>query len=391
MLKIEATILKWIEEKIWIFAFIAFSIIGIAVRYALRDVQSPDYEIFLSRWYDEIKNAGGVNALGTQVGNYSMPYQTIIYLLTCLPIDSLYAYKLVSCIFDSALVFQLSGNDKVQNACIAYALTLLSPVVVLNSAAWAQCDAIYVFFCIASVMALINDKYALAFILYGLAFAFKLQAIFLFPFLIIFYCLKKKFSVFYFFYTVLAMILSSLPNLLVGRGVKDLYHIYRKQAKQYYLIHMNYPSFWAVLNRSGEASDYIAYKWMAIWITIAVLGFLMVMIWKNKIEMNRKNSIYVAFISVYTCVLFLPVMHERYGFCYEILAIIILFFNKKTIIPMFLIMFLSCSTYGHYLFGTEIDLRCLGVINTAVYMVYCYLLWRDAKVNGEEKSDIRHS
>ena len=201
MLKIEKTILKWIEDRIWIFAFIGFSIIGIAVRYTIRDVQSPDYVGFLSLWYDEIKNAGGMKALGYQVGNYSMAYQTLIALLTYLPIDSLYAYKLLSCLFDfglsilvANLVYQLTSNNKLQSSCIAYALTLLSPIVILNSGAWAQCDAIYVFFCVASIMAVIKEKYALTFILFGVALAFKLQAIFLLPFFIVYYCIILLFG-----------------------------------------------------------------------------------------------------------------------------------------------------------------------------------------------------
>ena len=128
-------------------------------------------------------------------------------------------------------------------------------------------------------------------------------------------------------------------------------------------------------------SDYEAYKWMAILLTVAILGFIVVMIWNGKLELNSKNTISVAFILLYTCVLFLPLMHERYGFCYEILAIIILFLNKKTAIPFSLLLFLSCSTYGHYLFGMGIDLRFLGVINTGVYIWYSYLLWQEVKRN----------
>lgn len=392
MLKIEEKIIKWIEGRIWIFAFIAVSVIGILVRFVLRDIQSPDYVGFLSNWYEEIKNAASTNALRYQVGNYSMPYQTLILMLTHFSLDSLYAYKLVSSFFDfglailvAVLACQMTTHNKLQSACIAYALTLLSPIVVLNSAAWAQCDALYVFFCIASIMALIHDKYFVTFFLYGVALAFKLQAIFLFPFFVVVYCIKKRFSILYFLNIILAMILCNLPNLLVGRNIKEIYWIYKKQAKQYYFMHMNYPSFWAVMNKTGVVPEYNAYKWMAILLTIAILGSLVVMIWRSKIELNHRNTLSIAFLLVYTCVLFLPAMHERYGFCYEVLAIIIVFFNKKTLLPFIFLLFLSCSTYGHYLFQTEINLSFLGAINTVVYIVYCYLLWKDAKMNTLEK------
>lgn len=234
-------------------------------------------------------------------------------------------------------------------------------------------------------MALIKNKYALTFVLYGVAFAFKLQSIFLAPFFVVVYCVKRKFSILNFLYIVVSMVMCSLPNLLVGRSIKEIYSIYNTQARQYYLLQMNYPSFWAILTKSGEASDYFAYKTMAILLTVAILGFWAVVIWKSKIELNDKNTISIAFLLVYTCVLFLPTMHERYGFCYEILAIVILFYVKKTFVPMLLLMFLSCSTYGKYLFGSQTDVGILAVINVGVYFVYCYLLWRDVMENEEKR------
>lgn len=393
MIALERKLLEWIESKIYLFTIIAITILAFFVRFKLKDYVSPDYQSFLSLWYNLIKENGGLSGLNTQVGNYNMLYQFMIALMTYLPLPSLYAYKLLSCIFDFGLAIivavitrQLSYTNHKWNACLAYAITILSPCVFLNSAAWAQCDAIYTFFAVAAVLTFLKDKYNLTFILYGLALAFKLQAIFLLPFFIFAYFVKKKFSMLYFLWIPITMIATSIPCLIAGRGIKEIYYVYRKQVDQYVVVQMNYPSFWTIFNSEQYTGDYESFKWMAISIAVAVLGILMVLLIAEKAKINNKVLMYLSFLFTYTCVLFLPAMHERYGFSYEILAIPLIFINKRTI-PLFLsLMYLTSSTYGHYLYRTEIDIRTLGIINTITYILYCYVLWKDLKqetVKGE--------
>lgn len=66
------------------------------------DFQSDDFNSFLNSWWSIIK-LNDFTGLATQVGNYNIPYQVIIYLMTLLPLNALYAYKIVSIIFDFVL------------------------------------------------------------------------------------------------------------------------------------------------------------------------------------------------------------------------------------------------------------------------------------------------
>lgn len=76
--------------------------------------------------------------------------------------------------------------------------------------------------------------------------------------------------------------------------------------------------------------------------------------------------------------MFLPGMHERYGFMYEILAIVIAFLIPKTIIPAVLLLCLSLITYGSNLvYNLEIH-PVMGIANFAVYLVYIYHFYKDA-------------
>ena len=67
-------------------------------------------------------------------------------------------------------------------------------------------------------------------------------------------------------------------------------------------------------------------------------------------------------------------MHERYGYLYEILAILIAFVDRKTIIPCVVLNMVSLITYSTYLYGVSYDARILGCINGLVYLAYVVML-----------------
>lgn len=391
MYRFEQKIIEWIESKLYIFAFVAVTMIGFYIRYGLRDFESLDYLGFCATWYDEIKENGGLKGLGIQVSdcNYNMLYQFLIAVLTHIPINSLHAYKILSCIFDfggavvvALMVKHFAKEQAMAKIFMAYAVAFLSPLVFLNSAAWAQCDAIYTFFIIACLLALLKDKPALAFIMYGLAFSFKLQAILFLPFLLFVYFARKKFSALHFGWIPLVMVVTSIPCLIAGRSVKELYWIYAGQTGEYFFTHMNYPSFWVLIHDRVYCQNWDAFHSMAMGMTVAVLGVLMVLMLAYKVDLTGKNMLYAAFLLTYAAVLFLPAMHERYGYIYEILAIVIAVVNKKTIPLLAALFYMSGCTYGHYLYETEVNMPVLSLINTATFLLYCYICGREMKGNG---------
>ena len=92
---------------------------------------------------------------------------------------------------------------------MAYAVVLFLPVVFLNSAVWAQCDSIYTSFCVMSFYFLLRGRGRLSMALYGVAFSFKLQAVFFAPAAVVFFLKGRlKFSDLLFF--VLAYFLCAL-------------------------------------------------------------------------------------------------------------------------------------------------------------------------------------
>ena len=147
MNSIERKILEKIEKYLPEIVFVVVTIIGFFMRFQLRTIVSGDAHTCLMPWYHEIAD----NGLYTQVGDYSMLYQFIIWIMTRFPaIPNLFAFKAFSCLFDYAtaifaalIVARMGIADKRWSSVLTYALILICPPGWVDSAAWAQCDSIY--------------------------------------------------------------------------------------------------------------------------------------------------------------------------------------------------------------------------------------------------------
>ena len=384
MSKFEQKIIDILIANRILFFLCMVTILSLFIRFCYRDFISIDAEGFLLPWYDEIKEKG-INSLASQVGDYNILYQFIIYVFTLLPIKSLYAYKLLSVIFDYALAiivsFLMVDDKKGQKLDLlksykfaeVYCVVLFSPIVFLNSSCWAQCDSIYTFFVFAALYSYNKEKYGMMFMLLGMAFSFKFQTIFILPFLLILYVMQKRFSLAYFFIIPLTLVVSALPGIIMGRSIMDPFSIYMNQTGTYNTISLNYNSFWNIIGGwSGGESDFAEFKIMAVVFTTTILGGILMKVISSNYSLDLYGLILLLHITTYTCILFLPTMHERYGFIYEITAILLVFFDKRFFFYGVGVILLSCMTYGYFLFGVEYPSLIMSIFNVALYCGYVY-------------------
>ena len=172
-------------------AYVAVALAAVAVRWAFVDFQSGDFVAFLSRWWSYIEQHGHLAALADgSFSNYNTPYLVLLALATYLPVRAIAAIKAISIAFDvllavtaSRLVAAIRPRSE-WLPFVAFAIVALLPTVVMNSGVWAQCDSIYATFCLASLVCLVRGRPWAASAWFGVAFAFKLQAIFLLPVLV---------------------------------------------------------------------------------------------------------------------------------------------------------------------------------------------------------------
>ncbi len=352
--KIDFYIKKYVRENKYELFIIIISIAAIFIRFMFFNVVSGDYKYFLSGWFDTLKDNGGIFAIKDHIGNYTAPYMFILAILTYIPIKSLYTIKIVSIIFDfiaafvaARIVYKLCKNEekaKFFSVC-TYATILFSPTVILNSAAWGQCDIIYTTFVLISLYFLFDKKYTKAFIFLGIAFSFKLQTIFILPLYIILYLKDDDISILNFFMIPIAVFIINIPALLLGRSIITLVSQYMTQVGQYKELTMNLtniytfvPDYYKLLSTAG------------ILFTIFLFIMLTMFVITYKFKMNNKIILQIAILSILICNYFLPSMHERYIFMAGILGIIYFFVDRrKWYIPLGIIS-ISFFCYVNYLF-----------------------------------------
>lgn len=337
---------------------LGISLIGGILRYWLRDDISGDYKSFLEPWYELIQQRGW-KALGEQIGDYNLPYQTWILLMTCLPMKPLYAYKLVSCIFDfflaaiaGKIVGELEGSKT--GEVVAYGAVLIFPQVWIDSAHWAQCDSIYTFWIFLSLFLYLKERYSVSFFIFGIALSFKLQAIFVLPFFLMVWLIWDCHRFRQFFWAVPGFYVFCVPAILCGRKWTDPLNVYMNQTTEYSAVRFNFPSFWGILFPAGTHSDW---NKTAVLLTAGILvagawRLLILREWGKTVVSTDKSVTNFGEMKcrlmrlcawcIWTCVLFLPNMHERYAYSLDILLLVSFFtMSKNRDIPAIGICWLS--------------------------------------------------
>ena len=383
--KIEDTLIEFCRKHSLEILFGLTIVISLIIKQKFLYYESNDYKEFLSNWMETIRQNGGLLTLKNSIGNYNAPYLIIMAILSYLPIDDLIAIKIVSIIFDyiisvvvMLIIYELFKNDKKKHiyALIGFVITSLLPTVVLNSSAWAQCDSIYTAFALLSILFLIKEKNIKAFIFLGVAFSFKLQAIFLLPIFIFVYLSKKNFSLLNFFIIPVTNIVMCLPAIIVGKPIGDCFLVYLEQTKDFsQFIAMNFPSAYSIFMNTEGGSNLISntienLDTFGTYFTIFCFIIVAFIFINKKIKLNNKLIIKITLLSIMFATFMLPHMHDRYLYMADVISIIYLIIEpKKFYIPLG-INFASLYTYIEYLTGTHAIPMYLVSIMFAV-IIFC--------------------
>ena len=376
----EKRFLNHLEELKELIYFLVITLFAIIARISAKDYISVDANIFLLPWYDEIKAGGGIIALKNQIGDYGVPYQFLIALMTYIPVKPLYTYKTLSCFFDFGLALvgakfaALLANNKSKGLFLkAYGALLFLPTIIMNSAIWAQCDAMYTFFVILALYHLYKGRSVTAFLCWGIALALKLQAIFVVPFIIYCWVKERKFSIWGGGISLLTNYIMYIPGFIMGRSFLTPFSIYAKQAGIYRDMYLNFPSFWVLFG-----NDYANLKMIAILLTIGILGTGLFILMDSNIKIEEPQQFIKLLIwSLWACVLFLPSMHERYAYLLDTVLLISIFVDRRQCKYAVAAILCSILTYSRYLWGNPTDLKKLGIAYTIAFLHYSYMLYQE--------------
>jgi Gpi18-like mannosyltransferase len=387
-------------------------LLAIALRVALYPIETGDYTIFLSPWYDFIQSHRGFAALKYNFSNYNTPYLYLLALATYIPIPKLVAIKTISVVFDGVLgIFTyliLSLKYRRSYAAIIGVLVILfAPTIFINSAAWGQSDATYTALCLGSLYFLLRDRPAWACIFFGLAISFKLQAIFFLPVLLML-LLRRKLPIKYLVLIPAIFLLMLLPAFIAGRDAWSLLTIYVGQinsggvggagafngvgagrfngggtppfdggAGQFNRgragpfnggvgrfnhggpgggafssssLTLNAPSFyqWLPVN----APEY--WKWIGILLAAMFVVLVGVLIMASKKRLTSAVILKVTLVFALAIPFLLPEMHERYFYLADVTSIIYAFYFPRYFYIAVIMQLCSLLSYAPFLLHTQI-------------------------------------
>ena len=387
--KVEKKFINWIENHIDCLIIIGIVLFSLILRYFMLSYQSEDFKNFLSPWFYELKEAGGLSGLANYPGDYNAPYMTILALLTYLKINPLISIKIISIIFDYILAFLVGkfvydirskDNNRKMLSILAFGITLFLPTVVMNGSLWAQCDVIYTTFLVLSFYYLYKDKVLFSFVSLGLAFAFKLQFIFILPVYIILYFRKKNFSILYFLIIPLVNFILCLPAIIAGKSVLECFLVYFKQTSTYSELNLNIPNIYSLIN--GDV-QYLSI--FGIICLVVFFAFLLFYIIKQNINLTIERILLLSVLSLSLCVFLLPHMHERYLFAADIFSLLYCLLYKRNYLVAIFISLISTLSYSVFLFSSSIVpsyLLAFVFFGLIIYLFKDFLNYNNIKIHN---------
>ena len=313
---------------------------------------SDDYEYFLKDWVRKLGEMSVKEALCTPLGDYNMPYIYILLIFSRINMHSMLLIKSLSCIFDIVLAYfvmklVMFGVKDRRLQVASFILTLAAPTVMINSAQWSQCDALYVSFCLMSMLSALEGKGRKCAICWTVAFCFKMQAVFILPALgIALFMGKVKWK--HLVWIPVVYIISLIPAFLAGRSLTSCLEIYSHQTQEYAFLFHNAPTVW----RFFEGADFESFSVVSVF-TAGAAAILFVYFCATFVKkMDDNDLIKLFFLSSMLIPYLLPRMHERYFYMADIMALIYFMYDRrKWYIPVCLIL---SSVIGYMYYFTEI-------------------------------------
>ena len=387
---IDIFLYKLINRNLFEIAFWVAICMSVVIRIHLApQCISGDFTGFVTDWTTAYASKPFWKALGYPITNYYEPYNFFLDIIAHLPFPVWGTVAFASCLAEYVTAFYIyrivlligtNGNIKYTKnmAQIATVSILYLPMAMMNSALWKQCDAIYTCFAVISLYCFLKEKYTESFVVLAISFLFKLQAVFIFPFYIIIYICKQKFSILKFLWVPFLYIVAGIPAVIAQRGIRTTYLTYFKQMQDVPMMSSSSPSIY----RFGMR-DFNAFGMIAVFITITILMMTACYLYLHREAINVNMMYYLAGWISLTCFVFLPEMHERYDYMPLILLTsFIVVYRQRLIWCMIILNLCTAITYSYYLFEfNEISLIVIALFYNVAYAIITVDFIRVIKAN----------
>jgi len=326
---------------------------ALLVRYYFRDYRSPDYVFNVGRWYEFIHVMGGTPALRVFFADYSPPYLYLLILSNALlsAAHSLYGIKLIAIVFDvlSALAVYLIIETHTRRPAVAllgYALMLMAPTVIANSAIWGQADPVYTAFLLLAIWRVMKRDPRSGLVFFSIAFSIKLQAIFLLP-LFLYMMLDGELKLSDLLIVPAVFLLLNIPAIALGRSLQDTLTIYFTQMDEGKALTAGAANIYQLLH--GSPDEILGPAGVAT-------AFIFVIVYGTLLRRGRvtigSRVLLVSTTLLIAAPFFLPRMHDRYFYPADILSIVLACTDRRLRWLPFTVIGGSFIAYWDYLFHT---------------------------------------
>nr|WP_245555789.1 hypothetical protein [Gordonia soli] len=335
--------------------------IAIGVRLLFLDQQTMDYQAFLSRWYQTL-DTQGFGAFRQRFADYNYPYLYLLWVLTVLNVPALIGVKALSITFDFLLgwfAYRIVGlrTDRFWLRAAGFGTIVLLPSVVANSSYWGQADAIYSAFAVGGIYFLLRAqrdhlvRYSVwACVFFGVAVAFKLQAVFVMP-VLVWLLLRRRLP----WYSLLAIpvvfLALDVPAVLAGASWSTALSVYLDQTGSYQQLTLGAANLYQLIPIEGDAT-WLAHIGIGAAFAVVALFFGWTL-WRRP-PVTPTTILVVATAGAVVIPFLLPAMHDRYFYAAEVLTVVTAFYLplRFVLIPI-LVQAAAIGVYHSSLTGDQ--------------------------------------
>jgi len=309
-------------------------------------------------WQNYLLEHGRWHALQHPISMYFPAYFDITVLTSYLDghINRISQIKLVSFTFDIATAVvayyfvgrltrsSTAGGRRSVAQLVAPFCILAGPTVLVNGAVWGQSDIVYTCFLLFSTFSVIVGSGAFAALFFGIAFAFKLQAIFLVPFIAAM-VLQKRIRWWHLLLVPVGWLAALVPPMLNGARVWDFLSLTSSQGEAFPTLAINVGNPWIIADRL----HFNVHAGTLAGIVLTVFLMVAISIWGARPAFrSANNTLILATLSVLAVPYIMPKMHDRYFFPAEIFLCILSCVDLAFVLPAALVLSASLICYGNY-------------------------------------------
>jgi Gpi18-like mannosyltransferase len=337
----------WQQYVILVFA----AACAIGMQWELAPYETNDFTNAYRVWFEFLKT-NGFSGLANTPSDYNVPYLYLLYVGTLTPLPAAVVVKGIAIFFEfamavgfGAITFRLRRNYFVAVAVSVGAFFV--PEAVLNVAMWGQSDSIHTALLVWAAYFLMRRRDIPAWVLFALALAFKLQAIFFLPlFLLALIVQRQRWRAP--IIGVLTFLVTYVPALIAGRSPSALASIYVTQSREYKSLALGAATFYQWIPNDFFSIWRPAGVFLALGI-VALLTLIYLRMWRQvadtRVWLLQAGAAYGVLIPFV-----LPQMHDRYFFAGDIFVVICTFVSSKYLVPAAILQFTALMSYGWFLF-----------------------------------------